>query len=122
VERKQLGGNEITVLHRFIQIVGIRRHTGFQIEQAVRIPIDLILGSGSQADQQRIKVVEYRTVLLKHTSVRFVDHHQIKMPHAKTTTAVLCFVNEAHHRWIGRNVNAAFGILFGNQVYRARIG
>ena len=45
-----------------------------------------------------------------------VDDDQIEVPDPETALPVLRFVDQPHHRRIGRNKHAPFGVLFGDQV------
>ena len=89
------------VVHRILQRVGIRRHAGFQVEQAIGVAVDFILGRGSQPHQQRIEILEDGAVFLIHRAVRLVDDDQVEMPDAKTALPVLRLVDQPHHRRIG---------------------
>lgn len=51
-----------------------------------------------------------------------VDYHEVEMAHAESALAVPRLVDEAHHRRIRRDEDAAFRVLLGDQVHGRRIG
>ncbi len=71
--RYRFGWHQMPIRHCFIQSIGIGRHAGFQIKQAIGIAVDLILGRGGQTHQKRIEVFEYGAVFLIHRAMRLVD-------------------------------------------------
>ena len=104
--------------HRLVQPVGIGRHAAFEVEQAVGVVVDLVLGRGGQADQQGIEVVEDGPVLLIHRAVRLVDDDEVEMADAEAALPVEGLVNQPHHRRVGGHEHPAFGVLLGHQIDR----
>ena len=47
---------------------------------------------------------------------------QIEVPDAEAALAVLRLVDQPHHRRVGRDEDAALGVLLGDQVHRRRVG
>ena len=73
--------------------------------------------------QQRVKVAEDGAVLLIDGAVRLVHHNQIKVPHAKAAlSAARSFIDEPHHRGVGRYIYPPLGGAVGHQVHRGGVG
>ena len=87
--RDGLGGHEEPVAHGLVERVGVGRHAVLEVEQAVGVAVDLVLGRRGEADEQRVEVVEDRAVLLEDRAVRLVDDHEVEVPDAEPPLAVL---------------------------------
>ena len=114
--------HQMAVCHGLVQAVGIGRHAVLQTEQAVGVVVDLVLGRGGQAHQQRVEILEDGAVLLVDRAVRLVDHDEVEMPDAKAALAAGHVVDQAHHGRIGRDIDPALGVLVGHQVDRGGVG
>jgi len=116
--------HQVLVGHRLIQFVGVCRYVILQVEQAIRISVDLRLGRGGESQQQRIVVVEDGPELLIHAAVGFVDDDQIKMPHAESLATVRAgIVDHVHHGRIGAEHDAGIVVfLLLDQVHQRRLG
>ena len=63
----RLHGNEvhqIAILDRLRQIVAVGRHTVLQLKNLVGVLVDLVLGSGGQAHQRCVKIIEDIPILV----------------------------------------------------------
>ena len=116
--RHGLRRHEEAVVHRLGERVGVGRHAVLEVEQAVGVAVQLILGRCREPHQQRIEVVEDGAVLLKDRTVRLVDDDEIEVPDAETSLTVPRLVDQPHHRRIGRDEDPPFGLLLAHQVHR----
>ena len=53
--------------------------------------------------------------------MRFVDDDQIEMADAEAGGAAVGHVDESHHGGVGADIDAALGVVFGDQIHRAGI-
>ncbi len=114
------GRHQEAVGHRGLQFVGIGGHARFQLEQLVGVPVHLLARGGGQAHQQGVEVAEDLAVLLVDRAVRLVDDHQVEIPHPETGDAVVGLVDQVEHGRVGAHVHPPLGVLFRDQVHRAR--
>ena len=121
-DRYGLGWHQIAITYRIIQRVGVGRYAGFQVEQAVGVVVDFVLGGGRQANQQRIEVFKNGAVLLIHRAVRLVDDNEVEVTDTETALAgrfiIRGLINQTHHRRVGGNEHPALGMLLGDQIDR----
>ena len=54
--------------------------------------------------------------------MRLVDDHQVEMAHSEAPLAVARLVDQSHHGWVGRDVDASLGVLLGDQVDGRGVG
>ncbi len=115
--------DEVAVIDGFLEFVVVGGNTGLEPEELKGVEIDVVLrGGGGEAEQERVEVLEDPAVLLVHGSVRLVDDDEIEVTRTEAASAVVDLVDQAHHRRIGRYVDAAVGALVGQQVHRWRLG
>jgi hypothetical protein len=79
------------------------------------------LGVAVRPHQQRIEVLEDGPVLLVDRTVSLVDDDQVEVAYAEAPLPVVCVVDQPHHRGVGRDEHAPFGVLVGHQVHGRRV-
>ena len=107
--------HQIALCNRLIQFIGKGRHTPFQIENAVCIPVNLLLRRGSHSQQHSVKILKNVLIFFINAPVALIHDDQVKMPRRKKFISFfsLCLVNRVHHGGIGRkNHPALFRIIF----------
>ena len=113
--------HEKAIGDRFRQFVRVGGHARLQIEEFVRVAVDLVPRRRGQADEQRVKVPEDGAVLLVHRPVRLVDDHEIEMPDPEARLRARRLVDQPHHRRIGADVDPARLVLLRHQIHGARL-
>ena len=119
--RDRLGRHQKPVRHRLFQRVGVGWYTVLKVEEAIGVPIDLILRGRREDNEHGIEVVEDGSILLEHRSVGLVDDHQVEMPHAEPPLAIPGLVDQPHDRGIGADEHSAIGIPVRHQIDGRRI-
>ncbi len=114
--------HQIAIADRLAQLIGVRGHALFQIEQVIGVLVHLLPGGGGQAKQHGVEIAENRPVALIHRAVGLVDDDQIEVPHPEPGLVGIgaqVGIDQAHHGRIGTHIHPAFGVLLGDQVHRA---
>ena len=93
--------DQISVLHRLVEAVGICRHATLELEEPVGVAVDLVLRRCRQADEQAVEVVEDCAVFPVDRAVRLVDHDQVEVTDPEPPLAVRGVVDQVHHRRVG---------------------
>src|SRR5215207_101759 len=81
-----------------------------QLEQPVRVVVDVVLRRGRQPDQPRVEPVEDRLVLLVHRPVRLVDDDQVEVSRAEPPLVPGALLDQAHHRRVRADVTESYAV------------
>ena len=112
------GRDQIPLTHGLVESVGVGRHPVLKSEQRVRVAVDLVLRGRGEPDQQGVEPAEDRAVLLVDRPVGLVDDDQVEVPGPEAPPGLIGLVDQAHHRGVGRDVDAPVGVLLRHQVHR----
>ena len=110
------------VVDRLVEPVGVGRHAGLEVEQAVGVAVDLVPRRRRQPDEERVEVVEDRPVLLEHRRWASSITTRSKWPGPNRRSSGPHLVDQAHHRRVRRHVHPALAVALGHQVHRRRVG
>ena len=99
--------HKIFILNGFFQFIGKVGLAVLQLEGIISALVFLAARGRSQADHQRIEIVEQRAIFFKDGAVRFIDDDQIESAHAKLAGIV---IDQIDHGLIGRKDDACVGV------------
>lgn len=91
--RHGFGRYEKAVLDSVLETIGVRRHAAFEIEEPVRVDVDLVLRRGGESNQERVEVAEDGSILLIHRAVRFVEDDEIEVADAEAALTIFRLVD-----------------------------
>ena len=98
--------NEITIFDSFVKGVLIVRFV-FQFKKFECVFINLIPRSSSQANQQRIEILEYSSILTKYRTVCLVNNNEVEVPDAEFH---IYFIDVVNHRLVGGENKSGFQV------------
>ena len=119
--RDRLRRHEIAVGHRLVERIGVGRHAVLEVEQRIGVVVDLVLRRRRQADEEAVEIFEDRAEALIDRAMRLVDDDEVEMAGTELRLALLLAVDQAHHRRIGREEDAALAGALGDEVDRRGI-
>src|SRR5690349_5466500 len=75
--------DEIAISNGLVEVIGKGRYAIFQRKETICIAVDLILGRGSETDEQPVEIGKDGTKFLVDRAMCFVDNNQIEVTDTK---------------------------------------